>query len=60
MTRKPAYEESERKVKELEKEALAHKKAEEALERPVSVEIGMEMWDPTMMEEGAGADWGLF
>jgi len=39
---------------------MTRKKAEEALERPVSVEIGMEMWDPTMMEEGAGADWSLF
>jgi metal-sulfur cluster biosynthetic enzyme len=39
---------------------MTRKKAEETLERPVSVEIGMEMWDPTMMEEGAGADWGLF
>ncbi len=26
----------------------------------VSVEIGMELWDPSMMEEGAGGDWGLF
>jgi metal-sulfur cluster biosynthetic enzyme len=26
----------------------------------VSVQIGTEMWDPSMMEEGAGGDWGLF
>ncbi|CUS02154.2 conserved protein of unknown function [Candidatus Promineifilum breve] len=26
----------------------------------VLVEIGMELWDPSMMEEGAGGDWGLF
>lgn len=25
-----------------------------------TVEIGTEMWDPSMMEEGAGGDWGLF
>jgi hypothetical protein len=25
-----------------------------------SVEIGLELWDPSMMEEGAGGDWGLF
>ena len=25
-----------------------------------SVEVGMELWDPSMMEEGAGGDWGLF
>jgi hypothetical protein len=24
------------------------------------VQVGTEMWDPSMMEEGAGADWGLF
>ena len=26
----------------------------------VAVEIGTELWDPSMMEEGAGGDWGLF
>ncbi len=26
----------------------------------VNVEIGTELWDPSMMEEGAGGDWGLF
>ena len=26
----------------------------------VSVQVGTEMWDPSMMEEGAGGDWGLF
>lgn len=25
-----------------------------------SVEVGTELWDPSMMEEGAGGDWGLF
>ncbi|MDX1614324.1 MAG: metal-sulfur cluster assembly factor [Candidatus Promineifilaceae bacterium] len=24
------------------------------------VELGSELWDPSMMEEGAGGDWGLF
>ena len=33
---------------------------EHALETPTTIEMGMEMWDPSMMEEGAGADWGLF
>ncbi len=23
------------------------------------VEMGLEMWDPSMMEEGAGGDWGI-
>ncbi len=26
----------------------------------IGVEIGTELWDPSMMEEGAGGDWGLF
>lgn len=26
----------------------------------VNIEIGTELWDPSMMEEGAGGDWGLF
>ena len=26
----------------------------------VKVEVGSELWDPSMMEEGAGGDWGLF
>jgi metal-sulfur cluster biosynthetic enzyme len=25
-----------------------------------AIEMGTELWEPTMMEEGAGADWGLF
>ena len=39
---------------------MSRKKAEEALNRPTTVEMSMEMWDPSMMEEGAGAEWGLF
>ena len=39
---------------------MVSKKVEEAMNRVVTVELGMEMWDPTMMEEGTGADWGLF
>jgi metal-sulfur cluster biosynthetic enzyme len=27
---------------------------------PTTIELSMEMWDPSMMEEGAGQDWGLF
>ncbi len=34
--------------------------AEIAAGVPTSVELGMEMWDPSMMEEGAADDWGLF
>jgi metal-sulfur cluster biosynthetic enzyme len=36
------------------------RKTEEASGAPTTIEMGMEMWDPSMMEEGAGADWGLF
>jgi metal-sulfur cluster biosynthetic enzyme len=39
---------------------MTRKKAEEALEIPASIEMGVEMWDPSMMEDGAGGDWGLF
>lgn len=30
------------------------------LDMPTTIEMGMEMWDPSMMEEGAASDWGLF
>ncbi len=29
-------------------------------EVPTTIEMGAEMWDPSMMEEGAGGNWGLF
>ena len=35
-------------------------RAEKALNLKTRIEMGMEMWDPSMMEEGAGADWGMF
>ncbi len=38
----------------------AREKAEEALERPVKLELGMENWDYSMMEDSAAADWGWF
>ncbi|NDJ34236.1 MAG: metal-sulfur cluster assembly factor [Chloroflexi bacterium] len=34
--------------------------AQQTLDVPATVEVGSEMWDPSMMEEGAGGDWGLF
>ena len=37
---------------------MSRKKAEEALERPVEIEMGLEMWDFSMMEDGSGAEWG--
>jgi metal-sulfur cluster biosynthetic enzyme len=39
---------------------MTRQKAEEALERPTHIDLGMEMWDFSMMEEGLGADWGLY
>jgi metal-sulfur cluster biosynthetic enzyme len=39
---------------------VTRQKAEEALERPTSIDMGMEMWDFSMMEEGVGADWGIY
>ena len=35
-------------------------KAEEALKHPTRIEMGMEMWDLSYMEEGAGAEWGMW
>ena len=35
-------------------------KAESVLNRPINIDLGMEMWDFSMMEEGLGADWGLY
>ncbi len=34
--------------------------AQEYLGLPATIEMGMTMWDPSMMEEGVAQDWGLF
>jgi metal-sulfur cluster biosynthetic enzyme len=39
---------------------VTRQKAETALKLPTTIEMGMEMWDFSMMEEGAGADWGIY
>ena len=39
---------------------MARKKVEEAISQDTTIEVGMQMWEPSMMEEGVGADWGLF
>lgn len=39
---------------------MARVKAEEALKVPTTIEMGMQMWDLSFMEEGAGADWGMW
>ena len=38
----------------------ARKKTQGVVGVPVVMEMGLEMWSPELMEEGAGADWGLF
>jgi metal-sulfur cluster biosynthetic enzyme len=39
---------------------MARVKGEESAELPTTIELGMEMWDPSMMEGGAGEAWGLY
>lgn len=34
--------------------------SQEYLKVPTTIEMGLEMWDPSMMEDGAADDWGLF
>lgn len=34
--------------------------AQQYIGKPTTIEMGLEMWDPSMMEEGAADDWGLF
>ncbi|MEX2143164.1 MAG: iron-sulfur cluster assembly protein [Anaerolineales bacterium] len=39
---------------------MTRQKAAEALNIETTIQMGTEMWDLTYMEEGAGADWGIF
>jgi metal-sulfur cluster biosynthetic enzyme len=39
---------------------MSRKKVEETVKKPTTIEMSMEMWDFSMMEEGAGNEWGLF
>lgn len=38
----------------------SRQKAQEALGVPTTIEVGMELWDPSMAEDGVLSDWGLF
>jgi metal-sulfur cluster biosynthetic enzyme len=38
----------------------ARAKAEEVAGVPATIELGMDMWEPSMMEDSAAAEWGLF
>jgi metal-sulfur cluster biosynthetic enzyme len=35
-------------------------KAEEALARPVTIEMGIDVWDFSMMEDPSALDWGMY
>ena len=39
---------------------MTREKAAEKTGMETTVNIGMEMWDPGMMEDGSAGDWGLF
>jgi metal-sulfur cluster biosynthetic enzyme len=39
---------------------MTRQKAEQALEMPVHIELGMDMWDFSMMEEGSMPEWGMW
>ncbi len=38
---------------------MARRTAQEALNRPTTIEMSMEMWTPDLMEESVARDWGL-
>lgn len=39
---------------------MTRTKVQETLEVETTIEMGMEFWDMSYMEEGTGAEWGLF
>lgn len=39
---------------------MTRQKAQDALKMPVTVEMGMEVWDFSMMEDPSTLDWGLY
>jgi metal-sulfur cluster biosynthetic enzyme len=39
---------------------MTRNKAKDASGLETTIEMGMEMWNPNMMEDGASASWGLF
>lgn len=38
---------------------MTTKKAEHVASKPAYVNLGLEPWDPSMMEDGLAAEWGL-
>ena len=39
---------------------MTRQKAQEGLKMPVTVEMGMDAWDFSMMEDPSALDWGLY
>lgn len=39
---------------------MSRKKVEEIVGKPTTIEYGMEVWDFSMMEDGAAEEWGFF
>ena len=39
---------------------MTRNKAQDAINKPVTVEMGMEVWDFAMMEDPSALDWGLY
>lgn len=39
---------------------MTRRKTEEILNMHTTMSLGMDPWEPSMMEEGAGAAWGFF
>jgi len=39
---------------------MARSKAEDSLHLSTTIEMGMELWEQGMMEDGTAAEWGLF
>ncbi len=39
---------------------MTRNKAQEAVHKPVTVEMGMEVWDFSMMEDPSALDWGMY
>lgn len=39
---------------------MTRQKAEEAFKQPVTIEMGMDVWDFSMMEDPSALDWGMY
>ena len=39
---------------------MTRQKAQEGLNMPVTIEMGMDVWDFSMMEDPSALDWGLY